>query len=818
MQVRVSRRSIKAPSARLRRRNHMKNLAKARDPVFGKRPFFFFGSKKKLTASDAEVRAATRIQARIRGNKARTSIQRFGDALFAPVKMVMDAGEEMIKGGGDLVQAAVGRKRAPAVSDEEVAAATPADHWFTPREGWKKRMMQNKAPHQMMPTALTVDSLFPAPEDIIGELRVEVLEAANLPNKDTTMGVINTGNYTDPYALLVFEGCAARTSVVFDSLSPRWAAADPSSYRAFSFPVTRPYSVLYVSLFDFDGCKKDALEKDKDLEKPKGGTSKAIGSLQNARGGAVAMLDPDDPIGRVGIQLGRLAGSTEYDLWLDLGYGAIEKPNGKLGCVRLRISVTFPSERKRMLAYLKTTPTPIIPFNKSNYRKNALFAKYGKGAKQTYDWDVLMVYIDELKTVVRLMITFVAVIEDILLWRRSSCLTSAALCLLCQFLVSRPSYIPASWGLIAIAFLHRTYVQQSDDPRLDLPIHARPTFLQLFKALIFDTPPTPIKAVAQSYTTADGKVVAAAPGSSPAAAVLGALGATFTHSPPPSEAFGDGFVGGLLYWFFGSSGTAAASIAGDIKLTAEKYWHHKILGESEEDEEASKELASERQKIDEEVEKYIDEGDDSIEDKIVKKREKSRAKNDDGFIGKIARHVNPIAVALGPVQKNLAMTMMPLRMVRYTLFWQDRIFTLWLYIALLVLTLILAILPWGMILYYCSRCIGFCILGPHMHFVGRKIDANRRQARKEVQEYKEADDAGKDAILEAYREELMKAAHQTVRKAQVKIAGKSTRELERLKFLETQKYNFVNGNTRANARIKFVAIADPSRSSAGPLG
>ena len=156
-------------------------------------------------------------------------------------------------------------------------------------------------------------------------------------------------------------------------------------------------------------------------------------------------------------------------------------------------------------------------------------------------------------------------------------------------------------------------------------------------------------------------------------------------------------MGGLLYWFFGSSGTAAASIAGDIKLTAEKYWHQKILGESEEDEEASKELASERQKIDEEVEKYIDEGDDSIEDKIVKKREKSRAKNDDGFIGKIARHVNPIAVALGPVQKNLAMTMMPLRMVRYTLFWQDRIFTLWLYIALLVLTLILAILPWGMI-------------------------------------------------------------------------------------------------------------------------
>ena len=75
------------------------------------------------------------------------------------------------------------------------------------------------------------------------------------------------------------------------------------------------------------------------------------------------MLDPDDPIGRVGIQLGRLAGSTEYDLWLDLGYGAIEKPNGKLGCVRLRISVTFrrsgsvcsrTSRRRRRLLYHST--------------------------------------------------------------------------------------------------------------------------------------------------------------------------------------------------------------------------------------------------------------------------------------------------------------------------------------------------------------------------------------------------------------------------------------------------------------------------------
>ena len=103
-----------------------------------------------------------------------------------------------------------------------------------------------------------------------------------------------------------------------------------------------------------------------------------------------------------------------------------------------------------------------------------------------------------------------------------------------------------------------------------------------------------------------------------------------------------------------------------------------------------------------------------------------------------------------------------------------------------------------------------------MHYVGKKVDEKRRKTRMELKEYREANDEGRAEILEKYRATLMATAQKRVKSAQLKIAGQSTRELERLAFLETQKYNFINGNTRANARIKYVAAADPNRSSARP--
>ena len=60
-------------------------------------------------------------------------------------------------------------------------------------------------------------------------------------------------------------------------------------------------------------------------------------------------------------------------------------------------------------------------------------------------------------------------------------------------------------------------------------------------------------------------------------------------------------------------------------------------------------------------------------------------------------------------------------------------------------------------------------------------------------------------------------AKKKVRLAQFKLSRRSREELERLAYLEKQKYNFVNDNTPTNASIKYVATADPKRSSAQPL-
>lgn len=81
----------------------------------------------------------------------------------------------------------------------------------------------------------------------------------------------------DPYALLVFEGSAARGSVVMNDRNPCWGA---EAARAFRFPVSCPYSTCDISINDED-------------EGP----------------------FPDDSVGRVSIDLSQLQGRTVYDAW-----------------------------------------------------------------------------------------------------------------------------------------------------------------------------------------------------------------------------------------------------------------------------------------------------------------------------------------------------------------------------------------------------------------------------------------------------------------------------------------------------------------------
>ena len=85
----------------------------------------------------------------------------------------------------------------------QLADETPEGRWFTPRLGWPDRHHADHrwvSPPELMPTAAdiaTAPDLFnvaPAEDDVIGVLRVEVLQAKGLPAMDGGPAILRMGS------------------------------------------------------------------------------------------------------------------------------------------------------------------------------------------------------------------------------------------------------------------------------------------------------------------------------------------------------------------------------------------------------------------------------------------------------------------------------------------------------------------------------------------------------------------------------------------------------------------------------------------------
>ena len=105
-----------------------------------------------------------------------------------------------------------------------------------------------------------------------------------------------------------------------------------------------------------------------------------------------------------------------------------------------------------------------------------------------------MMYIDEVKGMLRLFVQCLAAVEDLLLWRKDKMLFSAALCIGFQALVSAPHYLPAACCLLWLGFLLHSYsmppnvaiLDDGEDGRLEAKIHSRTTFRDHLLALILN--------------------------------------------------------------------------------------------------------------------------------------------------------------------------------------------------------------------------------------------------------------------------------------------------------------------------------------------
>jgi hypothetical protein len=57
------------------------------------------------------------------------------------------------------------------------------------------------------------------------------------------------GDLTDAFCAMVFEDTLVRTTIIHDSLHPKWM---PWACRAFCFPIQHPSSFLMLGVFDYD--------------------------------------------------------------------------------------------------------------------------------------------------------------------------------------------------------------------------------------------------------------------------------------------------------------------------------------------------------------------------------------------------------------------------------------------------------------------------------------------------------------------------------------------------------------------------------------
>ena len=229
-------------------------------------------------------------------------------------------------------------------SDGIVSPPTPDHLWWEPEKGWPDRGWPRTSyywrpeamrsgvgecpPKEFTTTTEQTPCRMPLPTEVLGTLYVEVLEADGLRQTDLL-------SHSDPYALVIFEGFAAITVWVNNTLKPRWPH---DSARAFKLPVTHPNSDLRVALFDHDD----------------------------------GIVDDDDKLGRVVISLGGMYPRTEYDAWFPLQRKATRHHLKRHGRVRLRYRLEWKHERAALLHAAAAPPAFKIPFTTPLYAKAAL--------------------------------------------------------------------------------------------------------------------------------------------------------------------------------------------------------------------------------------------------------------------------------------------------------------------------------------------------------------------------------------------------------------------------------------------------------------
>ena len=508
------------------------------------------------------------------------------------------------------------------------------------------------------------------------------------------------------------------------------------------------------------------------------------------------------------VPLGPLVPGTVYDGWYFLQYENVLRHAGARGALRLRISVRYTSERARLLAYVlppaDVAPpgaATVVPFTSRRLWRSAQLAAHGKKALHVYDEEVLKAYIVELSGLLDETLEQLGAVRDLIFWKTPllSCLAMLQL----QLLVSYPVLLPAALALTPIFFLHRNLMQCEEVG----PICAQPSVASLLCSLVLGTRPRPLtvepapcKASEWMYASSDGH-----------------------SSEEESEEQKE------KRWSLGKKQRRHAHHAGWLEVLGAGASRKGILDSPLLGGGSEGALHDERLRLLQQAaqrgEKAAAAAAEALEGRKAALAKGHFGALTSGDLGKLGTGVvaslNPLAGVLGGVQPILGQALRGLRSTKRMLTWTDRALTLWLLLGCCALSSLLALLgllvPWGPVLRWGARLAGALLLGPHMLFVGRWLERRAAAAAAKEEAYRSADEAGRRAMLKAVGDEVGAEVDAADAARASALAKRPAWIVAKEAALRENKYNMLLQLPMAPAS-KFIAVMDPQRSRATPLG
>ena len=179
--------------------------------------------------------------------------------------------------------------------------------------------------------------------------------------------------------------------------------------------------------------------------------------------------------------------------------------------------------------------------------------------------------------------------------------------------------------------------------------------------------------------------------------------------------------------------------------------------------------------------------------------------------------INPLAPILGPVQRALGKVVVQLRTIQRILAWEDPFLTMHLYIILVLLMILLMIIPWAPVLHYGARAIGFLVFGPHMHIVGRKLDAKAAEEHAKETEYQDGDERTRARMIEEARAELKAEMEQRLKEEMKHLAKRTKSQKAADDFIEANENNLSIRPTRTSGRFRYRSTPILKWSTATPM-